>query len=326
MKKLVVGTILLLILQSRSWAGTDALTQQLLMTAERQAGLFHENPTPIQLQVSFVAQIQTPMHGDLTLRWAGNDRWWRKVVMGSFEQIDIRNGDKLYTRRNLAFTPYPVFELAGLLQFAGDFDGLHVIKQKQRMEGSVGVNCLQVKIQDGKGKPHEICVSSESHDILSHEWKGPPDELSREQFADYFEFGNYRYPRNLELFANGSRLISAHVDDLRIAEFDDSLLVPPKGAIERRQCAGLQQPVRMNAPEPVYPKSVAGDNLAGDTLVSMTVLADGSVTDIRVVGTAARSLDEVALETLRRWKFKPAMCGSEPVVVDVHVLVTFRTP
>jgi TonB family protein len=62
----------------------------------------------------------------------------------------------------------------------------------------------------------------------------------------------------------------------------------------------------------------------GDTTVAMTVLTDGSVTDIRLIGTATRLMDDAALQTLKGWKFKPAMCGSEPVVSDIEVVFSFR--
>ena len=74
----------------------------------------------------------------------------------------------------------------------------------------------------------------------------------------------------------------------------------------------------------MYPKSASQNKIGGDTIVAMTVLTDGSVTDIQLVGTSARSLDEASLNTLRKWKFKPAMCGAEPVVSDIQVVVSFR--
>lgn len=64
--------------------------------------------------------------------------------------------------------------------------------------------------------------------------------------------------------------------------------------------------------------------MMGDTTVTMTVLTDGSVTDIQLVGSAASSMDEATLQTLKTWKFKPAMCGAEPVVSDIEVVVSFR--
>jgi len=64
--------------------------------------------------------------------------------------------------------------------------------------------------------------------------------------------------------------------------------------------------------------------MMGDSTVVLTVLTDGSVANIRLVGRASRSMDDAALETLKDWKFKPAMCGTEPVVTDITVIVSFR--
>ena len=62
----------------------------------------------------------------------------------------------------------------------------------------------------------------------------------------------------------------------------------------------------------------------GDVTVAMTVLIDGSVTDIYLIGSATGSMDDATLQTLKSWRFKPAMCGADPVVSDIQVVVHFR--
>jgi hypothetical protein len=100
--------------------------------------------------------------------------------------------------------------------------------------------CLQVETTIIRGEAHEVCVHSASHEISSDGWKNPPDERRREQYAEYFDFRAHRYPRKLELFVNGSRVITAHVDNLTTSPLAQTLLVAPKGAIERRQCADMK--------------------------------------------------------------------------------------
>ena len=80
--------------------------QQLLITAKQQASLFHDQASPFQIDVDFVVQMNAPTQGHLTLKWEAKDRWWRKIVMDRFEQIEIRNDDRHYTSRNIDFTPY----------------------------------------------------------------------------------------------------------------------------------------------------------------------------------------------------------------------------
>ena len=52
--------------------------------------------------------------------------------------------------------------------------------------------------------------------------------------------------------------------------------------------------------------------------------AQGNVTDCRVVRPLGLGLDEKAMETVRTWKFKPALRNGTPVPVRVMVEVSFR--
>jgi TonB family protein len=324
MKKLMLIVVFLFGSCHLVLAGADPAAQQLLITAEQQANLFHHDVSPFQMDIDFLVQVQVPTQGHLTLKWEADDRWWRRVTTGDFQQTDIRNGDKLYTSRNSPFTPVQIKELLSLLYFAEHLEGLQVKKQKQRVERGVEITCLQVGSENARGEPHELCVNSASHEILSDEWKAPPDGRRRRQYSDYFDFRGHRYPRKLEVFVNGIKAITANVGSLTSAPFDQALLVAPKGAIERRHCSDMKRPVPVKTPDPMYPKSARENRLMGDTIVSMTVLADGSVGNVQLIGSATHSMDDATLQTLKGWKFKPATCGAEPVVSDIEVVVSFR--
>jgi TonB family protein len=322
MKKLI---LLLLLSASRILvASTDPALKQTLASATNQANLFQQYATPFQIDVDFSAQMRVPMEGHLTIKWEGNERWWRKVVIGDFHEVDVRNGNRLYISRNAPVTPVRVDELIELLHFPEHFEHLQVKKQKLQTENGIEMSCLEVKGEKSRTRSHKVCLDSLSHDILSEEWKEPLDEQRKEQFSEFVEFGTRRYPRKLELFVDGSKAISAQVESLTTSALDASLLVPPKGAIERRQCADMKHAVPIHTPDPLYPRSASQNGLMGDTTVSMTVLADGSVSDIQLLGSATHSMDEASLRTLSSWKFKPAMCGTEPVDSDIRVVVSFR--
>jgi TonB family protein len=324
MKKFALTTAFLLYPFHLLLCGTSSDAQEMLSTAERQASVFRDDAGPLELSVDFEAQINVPLKGHLTMRWGAKDRWWRRIVLGEFKQVEIRNGDKLYTSRNASFTPIRINELISLLQFAVDPAELNVKKQKQRVENGTEMSCLQVEREGFRGKPHEICINSSTREILSDEWKEPPDERCIEEYSGYFDFRGHRYPRKLKLFVNGIGTITANVEYLQTSSLDEALLIPPKGAIERRQCADMKHAVPVRTPDPLYPKSASENRLMGDTVVAMTVLTDGSVDNIQLVGSATHSMDDVTLATLKGWKFKPAACGAEPVVSDIKVVVSFR--
>ena len=77
--------------------------------------------------------MNAPTQGHLTLKWEAKDRWWRKIVMDRFEQIEIRNDDRHYTSREYRFYPVKIGELISLLPVAEGSAGLLVKKQKQRV-------------------------------------------------------------------------------------------------------------------------------------------------------------------------------------------------
>ncbi len=324
MKRIILASLIFAATTLVSLAGEDPLARQLLAASEQQVDLFSRDASPFQLEVEFIVQIQVRTQGHLTYRWEDDDRWWRKVKMGDFQQVDVKNGDRLYTSRNAPFTPVRTLELLSVIHVGQNRDRLQIRKLKRRAEKGLAITCLQLQKQSKGGETHELCIDSSSHEIVSDEWKVQPDGSIRIEYSDYAEFRGHSYPRKISRFEDGIKTITAQVVSVSTVPFDDALLVPPKGAIERRHCADMKHPIPVKTPDPMYPKSASQNRLMGDTTVSMTVFADGSVGDIHLIGSSGRSMDDATLETLKGWKFKPAMCGTEPVVADIEVVVSFR--
>jgi len=66
--------------------------------------------------------------------------------------------------------------------------------------------------------------------------------------------------------------------------------------------------------EPVFPQEVIDRQLLGVIRVEVTVSAAGQVTAAQVVGTSGHGLlDQVALNTVRKWRFEPARRNGRPV-------------
>jgi TonB family protein len=303
---------------------TEDPVQQLLISAKQQADLSLNTQDSFELVVDFTAQEKLPSQGHLTLKWKSKEQWWRLIELGSYKQIDVRNDGWLYTSRNSSSTPVRVRQLIQLLHFGEDAKDLVTDKRQQMMEYGFPVDCLRVRKKHEKDSPpHQVCLNG-SHEISSDTWWDLPDSPTREEFADYFSFANHRYPRTLQLVENGSRVVKANVKSLSARVLNEVLLTKPEGAIERRQCDNWKPPQAVKTPDPPYPPSASHNGTIGDSIVSMTVLADGSATDFQLIGSATKAMDQSTLDALKKWKFKPATCGSEPVVSDVEVIVSFR--
>jgi len=83
-------------------------------------------------------------------------------------------------------------------------------------------------------------------------------------------------------------------------------------------------PVPVDRPEPKYSEEARRAKYQGTVVVMIVVDTSGNVTDARIVRPLGLGLDEKALETVRTWKFKPAMRNGVDVPVRVLVEVNFR--
>jgi protein TonB len=78
-------------------------------------------------------------------------------------------------------------------------------------------------------------------------------------------------------------------------------------------------------PQPIYPADAWRLGREGRVVLYVRVDIQGRVRDARVRSSSGtRSLDQAALEAVRRWKFRPALRGHRPVEQAVLVPVSFR--
>ncbi|RZA13667.1 MAG: energy transducer TonB [Lysobacteraceae bacterium] len=83
--------------------------------------------------------------------------------------------------------------------------------------------------------------------------------------------------------------------------------------------------VPINRPAPRYPAEALSRNIGGIVRVRATVAPDGSVERMEVAESSGnRFLDRAAMDAVRRWTFKPALRGGQPVSATVIVPLEFN--
>jgi len=86
----------------------------------------------------------------------------------------------------------------------------------------------------------------------------------------------------------------------------------------------VSAPIPVYKPEPTYTEEALKAKYQGTVVLRIVVDAQGNVTDCRVTIPLGLGLDEKAVETVRTWKFKPAMRNGVPVSVRAMVEVSSR--
>ena len=320
---MIVRMMVLCLAVSTAAAAADSRQDAQLAAARTTVDIRAKDEKPFQLEISFHAQTEGAQEGHLILKWIASDRWRQQVTLGDFREEQVRKGDTLYTLRNVPFTPLPVSDLVGMLEVVPiGTEELQVEKVSHRSQ-EAGTECRKVRTRGRHGfNPwKEICFHSGTLEVLSYEQKDGGDRLR--EFGEYQPFRSHRYPRQFQLKVKGKLLLQARLLSLQDATFEDSSFEPPTGAVARRQCSNVVYPVPLKQPDPDYPKS-AQHRQEATVAVAITVLTDGSVDDVQLLGSAGKEMDQATQDTVKTWKFKPAMCGGEPIVYDLRVEVTFH--
>src|ERR1039458_2874706 len=87
----------------------------------------------------------------------------------------------------------------------------------------------------------------------------------------------------------------------------------------------VSAPIAIYAPDPEYSEEARKAKIMGMVVLSLVVGPNGKPRDIKVTGEAlGRGLDEKAIETVRSWRFEPAMKDGKPVAVQINVEFNFH--
>lgn len=73
-------------------------------------------------------------------------------------------------------------------------------------------------------------------------------------------------------------------------------------------------------PSPDFSSADLPLGFQGDVIVEVTIERDGSVSDMKVIKSVGPAVDEKALATIQRWRFRPAILDGTPIASkhDVH--------
>lgn len=88
---------------------------------------------------------------------------------------------------------------------------------------------------------------------------------------------------------------------------------------------GITLPTVVSEAKPVYTSAALAAKIAGDVLMAVVVKSDGTVGDVKVTKSldTVYGLDQAAVDSARRWRFKPGTREGKPVDVQVDLQMRF---
>lgn len=83
----------------------------------------------------------------------------------------------------------------------------------------------------------------------------------------------------------------------------------------------VSAPVSVKETKPALPPNKL--TLKGTVIVCAIVARDGAIHTAGIDRAAGQGLDEIALDTVKQWEFRPAMKGGHPVAAPVSLQIKF---
>lgn len=98
-----------------------------------------------------------------------------------------------------------------------------------------------------------------------------------------------------------------------------------QGTVTDGHAAGDRQPTPAYQPKPTYPAFARRLGHEGRVVIRIHVLSSGVVAAAHIERSSGyAALDEAALATIKRWRFRPAQRGGQPVDATLNVPITFK--
>ena len=85
----------------------------------------------------------------------------------------------------------------------------------------------------------------------------------------------------------------------------------------------LQQPKLLSSVAAVYPPIALAQHVQGDVTIDALIDATGKVSATSVI-SGNPLLQKAAIESLRLWKYQPALLNGEPIPIHIKVTITFH--
>jgi hypothetical protein len=293
--------------------------RDLLAAAHQASGLDQSAPYEVFASVVINPGAPNEKKGRIMI-YRDKDRFRYDLQVEEYHEMKLVLGSKLYLARS---SPYPVPGLSRLQELDRAWDRLSedgdakLGDVSQKKVQHVPAACFDVK---GEQK-HRLCFDPARKVLLES-----LDQRMAIEFSDYTSLGQMLFPRKitalLELPTLERPVLTVENIEVSKANFEPAAFAIPDHAIEFDTCDNQQPAKPVKTPNPQFSNTEQRKNIGTPTInVYAIVGKDGNLENVMVLSSDA-DLRNTALETLKKWRYTPAMCGSTPVASELETQVS----
>lgn len=324
--RLIALLILAAVLPLRGFATDDKKKQEtqkevaeLLAHASSLQNIRAPGSQPFHLHVGVHAEHITtkPVAGIYDEVWLIPNKWRREMIFPGFTQAEVGDEDSKWVSRNTSFRPSVAFAISRALDVLTRIELLPDEKARFNTRKKAGAELHCADLQTSS-RNRLLCFGS-SGTLVSQEAQ---DE--RFEYDDYGKFGDKLFPRHMQVYQSGQRVLDMRVEELSSAP-DVKLELFQHNATAQQMSAcestGPRVPTKRITPE--YPPEARQRFQQGTVILYALLSGDGHVQEVRVVQNVSPALDRAATEAVKQWVFPPVQCGAVPLPTETEISVNF---
>jgi TonB family protein len=248
-------------------------------------------------------------------------RWREDIDFDNYHSSEIRIKDHVWFKSTHDFLPLVVQELRVALIIPvlrmGKENSVKRVYERE-IEG-VRVQCIEFETVHGDNKfENEVCVQKDTGYLMWAHHDG-----TQMGFSEFLPIGGIVLPRQITIDLNGEGKIIAELSEEIVQKFDSTEFTPPDGAEMTEVCVTGSNPAPRYTPDPVSGLIASLGVSHGRVTGVLKVDAEGNAVNAAIVQSLGPVLDELALATVKRWKYAPATCNGRPVKAVTQFSVTY---
>lgn len=329
----IVAIVACLLLASTArCSDKDVTSPEALISRARLEEIWAEGTPPMSMraEVQVYDSKGASASGDYSLDWASSSRWREEIRFGNYYRMRVGDQKGYWQKSEISYQPEVIFVLDNMLGLRGllGVGGEHALgKIKNREKGSVRQNCTEVR--RATRTERTMCFDASSGALVSVEFptqesQFPPD-ISRIEYSAFTSISGKLVPHEIRAFSSDK--VAAVVRVVTVAEVREEkpeLFLVPVDAEFWTLCEGLQAPQPTFRGDLRYPASARSKREEGRVVLYAVIESDGTLSHLEIIHRATPDLEAGAVERVRRWRYKPAVCGQVPIRLQTSITVDFR--
>lgn len=311
----------LFVLNAGTLCADDARPEakQLLIAAHQATDLSPILPYTLQGTVVINPGTENQKKGNITI-YRDHERWRSELRVEDYLEIKLVRDNKLYIYRS---TPLPVPLLGKLAETDHYWDKLaedgdaklgDVTKKKAQNQAA---NCFEVKSE----QRHRLCFSPERNILLE-----AMDSRRAIEFTNYSDVDGHFFPGKITVLLELEKqekpvLVVENIQVLK-AQFAATAFTIPPHAMEFDTCENMVAAKPLETPTPEFSTTAMRRNMGSPSInVYGIIRKDGTLENVKVL-TSDTEVQQTIMETVKKWRYTPAMCGASPVATEKEIQVS----